>query len=51
LTGVGVVDRIYTDLATLQRTAAGLLIVDMVDGLSHEKLEELTNITLIRNNK
>ena len=51
LTGVGVVDRIYTDLATLQRTIAGLLVIDMVEGLSHEKLEELSNITLIRNKK
>jgi 3-oxoadipate CoA-transferase beta subunit len=48
LTGVGVVDRIYTDLATLLVTPAGLLVVDRVDGLSHAELESLTHLTLLR---
>lgn len=49
LTGVGVVDRIYTDLATLLVTPAGLLVVEIVDGLPHAELESLTNLTLLRN--
>lgn len=51
LTGVGVVDRIYTDLATLLVTPAGLLVVDMVDGLSHAELESLTHLSLLRSKK
>ena len=46
LTGVGVVDMIYTDLATLQVTPEGLLVIDRVDGLSHAELESLSKITL-----
>jgi 3-oxoadipate CoA-transferase beta subunit len=47
LTGSAVVDRIYTDLATLQVTPRGLLVVDRVDGLSHAELESLSQLTLI----
>lgn len=47
LTGVGVVDRIYTDLATLQVTPRGLLVVDRVEGLSHAELESLSQLTLL----
>ena len=46
LTGVAVVDRVYTDLATLQVTPRGFLVVDRVDGLSHAELESLSNIKL-----
>lgn len=46
LTGVGVVDMIYTDLATLQVTPDGLLVIDRVDGLSHAELESLSEIKL-----
>jgi 3-oxoadipate CoA-transferase beta subunit len=46
LTGVGVVDMIYTDLATLQVTPRGLLVIDRVDGLSHTELEALSKIKL-----
>ena len=46
LTGVGVVDMIYTDLATLQVTPHGLLVIDRVDGLSHTELESLSKIKL-----
>jgi 3-oxoadipate CoA-transferase beta subunit len=48
LTGVGVVDRIYTDLATLEVTADGLRVVDTVEGLSHAELESLTGLALLR---
>lgn len=47
LTGVGVVDMIYTDLATLRVTPRGLLVVDRVEGLSHAELESLSKITLL----
>lgn len=49
LTGVRVVDRIYTDLATLAVTPQGLVVIDTVDGLSHGELESLTGLTLGRN--
>ena len=47
LTGVAVVDRVYTDLATLQVTPRGFLVVDRVDGLSHAELESLSKIKLM----
>jgi 3-oxoadipate CoA-transferase beta subunit len=47
LTGVAVVDRVYTDLATLQVTPRGFLVVDRVDGLSHAELESLSKIKLL----
>ncbi len=50
LTGVGVVDMIYTDLATLQVTPHGLLVIDRVDGLSHAELESLSKIKLRETN-
>jgi len=47
LTGVAVVDRVYTDLATLQVTPRGFFVVDRVDGLSHAELESLSKIKLL----
>jgi 3-oxoadipate CoA-transferase, beta subunit len=47
LTGAGVVDRIYTDLASLQVTPRGLLVIDKVDGLSHAELEKLSQLKLL----
>jgi len=41
LTGVRCVSRIYTDLAVLDVTPAGLAVVDMVDGLSRDELQRL----------
>ena len=49
LTGVAVVDRVYTDLATLQVTPRGFFVVDRVDGLSHAELESLSKIKLLEN--
>jgi 3-oxoadipate CoA-transferase beta subunit len=42
LTGVRCVSRIYTDLAVLDVTAAGLAVVDLVDGLSLAELKACT---------
>ena len=47
LTGAGVVTRVYTDLATLEITPQGMLVIDRVDGLSHTELEKLSNIPLL----
>ena len=48
LTGVRCVDRIYTDLAVLDVTKEGLVVVDIVDGLSFAELERLTGVGLTR---
>ncbi|MSP35189.1 MAG: 3-oxoacid CoA-transferase subunit B [Limnohabitans sp.] len=46
LTGIGCVKRVYTDLATLVCTANGLLVIDMVPGLTLEALSELIGLPL-----
>ena len=46
LTGVACVKRIYTDLAVLDVTPAGLVVVDLVEGLDHAGLERLTGLPL-----
>ncbi|MDQ2723172.1 MAG: 3-oxoadipate CoA-transferase, partial [Actinomycetota bacterium] len=46
LTAAAVVDRIYTDLAVLQVTPDGLLVQEMVVGLSREELQERTGALL-----
>ena len=46
LTGIGCVKRVYTDLATLACTANGLLVIDMVPGLTIEALSELIGLPL-----
>lgn len=46
LTGRQIVDRIYTDLATLAVTPDGFLVVDRIDGLSHGELESISGIDL-----
>ncbi len=48
LTGIGCVTRIYTDLATIDVTADGLVARDLVEGLSFEELQRLTGVTLIQ---
>ena len=47
LTGIGCVSRIYTDLAVLDVTPAGLKVVEIVDGLGFEELERLTLMPLL----
>ncbi|OWT60095.1 3-oxoacid CoA-transferase subunit B [Candidimonas nitroreducens] len=48
LTGAGVVDRIYTDLATLAVTPDGLVVIDRVAGLTHQELEEISKVRLLQ---
>ncbi len=47
LTGVACVSRIYTDLAVLDVTTAGLRVVERVEGLSVEALQAVTAVPLI----
>ena len=42
LTGIGCVTRIYTDLAIIDVTRAGLRVLEIATGLSLEALQELT---------
>ncbi|MDN8613270.1 3-oxoacid CoA-transferase subunit B [Variovorax ginsengisoli] len=46
LTGLGCVKRVYSDLATLECTPAGLRLIDKVDGLGHAELEELVGLPI-----
>ena len=46
LTGVGVVDRIITDLAVLDVTAQGLKVVELAPGVTREALQDKTGCKL-----
>ena len=48
LTGIGCVARVYTDLAVLDVTPAGLHVVEMVDGLAFDELQRLSGVPLSR---
>ena len=48
LTGVGVVDRIITDLGVLDVTEQGLKLVELAEGVSFEALQEATGCTVLR---
>ena len=47
LTGLGVVDRIITDLAVMDMTDAGLKVVELADGVTLEELQSKTGVKLI----
>ncbi len=46
LTGIGCIKRVYTDLATFDVTPQGFVVVDAVEGLSHQALETLVGMGL-----
>ena len=46
LTGVGVVNRIITDLAVMDVTKDGLKVVEMAPGVTREDLAKATGATL-----
>ncbi|MBC7502769.1 MAG: CoA transferase subunit B [Herminiimonas sp.] len=46
LTGIGCVNRIYTDLAVLEVALEGLLVIEKIDDLSFEQLQQLTGVPL-----
>jgi 3-oxoacid CoA-transferase subunit B len=46
LTGVGVVNRIITDLAVLDVTPQGLQVVEVAPGVTREELQAKTGVTL-----
>ena len=48
LTGIGCVNRIYTDLAVIDLTQRGLEVIEIVPGLSFAELERLTGVALSR---
>jgi len=47
LTGVGVVDRIITDLGVMDVTPQGLKVVEMAPGVNAEELQHKTGVALI----
>jgi 3-oxoadipate CoA-transferase beta subunit len=47
LTGIGCVSRIYTDLAVIDVTPAGLKVVEIFNGLGWENLQALSGVPLI----
>ena len=48
LTGVGVVDRIITDLGVMDVTPEGLKLVELAPGVSFEQIQSKTGVTLLR---
>ena len=48
LTGIGCVNRIYTDLAVIDVTPEGLRVIEIVDDLSFDELSKLTGVPLAR---
>ena len=48
LTGVGVVDRIISDLAVLDISEAGLQLVEMAPGVNFDELQAATGCTILR---
>src|SRR5712692_8696500 len=48
LTGVGCVNRIYTDLAVIDVTEQGLRVLEIVEGLSFDELVRLSGVPMRR---
>jgi 3-oxoadipate CoA-transferase beta subunit len=47
LTGIGCVDRIYTDLAVIDVSKDGLVLKEMVEGMTFNELQQLTAAKLL----
>jgi 3-oxoacid CoA-transferase subunit B len=47
LTGVGVVDRIITDLGVMDVTPEGLKLVELAPGVTLEEIQSKTGVTLL----
>jgi 3-oxoadipate CoA-transferase beta subunit len=47
LTGIGCVNRIYTDVAVLDVTEHGLRVREIVDGMSFDELQKITGAPLL----
>jgi 3-oxoadipate CoA-transferase, beta subunit len=47
LTGIGCVNRVYTDLAVIDITPDGLVVREAVEGTTLEELERLTGVPLV----
>ena len=47
LTGVGVVNRIITDLAVMDVTPSGLALVELADGVTREFVQSKTGVKLL----
>jgi 3-oxoadipate CoA-transferase beta subunit len=45
VTGLGCVNRIYTDIAVLDVTPEGLRVVDMAEGMTLDELQRLSGVT------
>lgn len=48
LTGVGCVSRLYTDLAVIDITGDGLVVREMVEGLTFEQLQTISGVPLLQ---
>jgi 3-oxoadipate CoA-transferase beta subunit len=48
LTGVACVERIFTDLAVIDVTPRGLVVLEIVDGLAFDELQRLSGVPLAR---
>ena len=48
LTGIGCVTRIYTDLAVIDVTPAGLRVIELIEGLSLAELQKITGVPLTK---
>jgi 3-oxoacid CoA-transferase subunit B len=47
LTGVGVVDRIITDLGVMDVTPEGLKLIELAPGVSREDIQSKTGVSLL----
>ncbi len=48
LTGLGCVSRVYTDLAVLDITSAGVRVADIAEGVSFDELQARTGVPLLK---